>query len=146
MMIRTSIVVSATLASPTLAAQADAALVIAGGQWEIRTGEVAYKICQPTDRELDATTLVKMTAVSGPRCNAVNVKTIGRSVTYETRCKVAGGQMTIRGKLTTQGSDAYTNRTHSHFEGGPIEMPDMQITEVARRLGPCQPNDVKSPF
>jgi hypothetical protein len=136
----------AFFASLTLA-YADPVQVMHAGEWESRVGDGQPRlICMKTDRPFDQETLSKMTQKAGAACTLSDVKEAGAVITYLTSCNLAGGKMILHGTITVNAPDTYVSRTQSHFEGGPVKLPDMDLTVASRRLGPCQPGDIQSPF
>jgi hypothetical protein len=87
-----------------------------------------------------------MTDRVGAKCTIGDVKEDGAVITYVTTCDIAGGLMVLHGTITVDGTDSYTSRSKSHFEGSQIKLPDMDLTVTSHRVGPCQPGDIQSPF
>jgi hypothetical protein len=136
----------AFIASLTLA-YADAVQVMHAGEWESRIGEGQPRlICLKSDRPFDRETLTKMTEKAGASCTLGDVKEAGSVITYVTSCDLAGGKMILHGTITVNAPDTYVSRTQSHFEGGPVKVPDMDLTVSSHRIGSCQPGDIQSPF
>ncbi len=137
---------AAFIVSQTLA-YAEPAQVMHAGEWESRIGDGQPRlICLKTDRPFDPETLMKMTEKVGAKCTLSDVKQAGSVITYVTSCNIMGGKMTSHGTITVNAPDAYVSRSQSHFEGGPVKMPDMDLTVASHRIGPCQPGDTQSPF
>ncbi len=136
----------AFIASLTLA-YADPAQVMHAGEWESRVGDGPPRlICLKTDRPFDQETLAKMTQKAGATCTLGDVKEAGPVITYLTSCNIAGAKMILHGTITVNAPDTYVSRTQSHFEGGPVKLPDMDLTVASHRVGSCQPGDIQSPF
>jgi len=136
----------AFLASLTLA-YAEPVQVMHAGEWESRIGNGQPRlICLKTDRPFDLETLTKMTEKAGARCILSDVKEADSVISYITSCDIAGGKMILHGTITVNAPDTYVSRSQSHYEGGPIKMPDMDLTVASHRVGPCQPGDSQSPF
>ena len=117
------------------------------GEWQTRTGSGApVLICHQKDHAMDQAALFRMTNRPGMSCAPGAFNSVGGVTTLSTRCQVAGGTMIMNDTITQQGPDAYTSHIRSHFTGGKIPMPDMDFTQVARRLGPCRPGDRPTPY
>ena len=137
-----------------LAASATAALAagpprFAAGEWETSNDAgPARHVCQQVDRVFDAPTITRMFAMMKMKCSSPVVSSSGPITTYVLTCAVAGGRMTEHGTITPQGPSAYTSRVQGHLEGASVKISDadLALTQVSRRLGPCQARDVISPF
>jgi Protein of unknown function (DUF3617) len=129
-----------------IATPAFAAAVMHGGEWMTQNGGGRINhVCMTGDRVLDAATMSKMFTMEGLTCSPPKVGAAGNVTTYEAVCQVGGGRETIKDTMTATGPDSYVTHTQSHFEG-PMKIPDSDDTQVSRRLGPCKPGDVKSPY
>jgi hypothetical protein len=100
----------------------------------------------PADRTFDQATFSKIMALSGAKCATGTLNVAGAVISFSASCDIAGGHLTVFTTITATGPDAYTTRSRSHYVGGQIKMPDMDITETSRRLGACKPGDKPSPF
>ena len=143
---RNPTLIIAAVVLTSAAAHADPASVLRAGEWETRNdnGPVNH-ICHLEDHAFDRATLDWMMGAERAKCAPADVGMSGPVTTYATTCEVAGGRMTVHGTITAQGPDAFTTHIQSHFEGGTIKMPDMDMSQVARRTGPCRPGDRQGP-
>ena len=129
------------------ASVADAQMVMHAGEWQTRNDNGRTNlVCEHTDHTFDRATFTRMMSASGAVCTVGDVHTTGMATTVSASCQVAGGHMTTTDTITWRGPDSYTSHVRSHFEGGKIAIPDMDITQVAQRLGPCKPGDRQSPY
>jgi hypothetical protein len=134
-------------AAVSFAAPADSAPVYHAGEWQTRNDAgPAHLLCERNDHVMDQATIGRMMNQPGMSCAPGDLHTVGPVTTFSTSCKVAGGLMTMNDTITWQGPDTYTSRVRSHFAGGKIAIPDMDMTQVARRLGPCRPGDTPSRY
>jgi opacity protein-like surface antigen len=141
------IVALAAFFGAAIAAQANAAQVIHAGDWETTMdGGPAHHTCMSTDHALDQATINKTLASAGLKCAPVDWHQAGNATTYVSVCDVAGGKLTTNSVMTTTGPDSYTTHSKSHLVGGQMKMPDMDMTQTARRDGPCTPGEKPSKF
>jgi hypothetical protein len=119
------------------------------GEWEstINNGKPNV-FCVPNDETFDQNYVTKtMSKLPGASCTMSNWSAAGGVITYSLQCTVGGSTMTSSGTTTVTGPDAYTTKSHSHGgaikmpDGKTVEMQDMDMTVVSRRLGPCKPGD-----
>jgi len=130
-----------------IAAQAKPTHVMRAGEWESRVGGAPKRlICLKADRPFDPVTLTKMSDRVSAKCHIGDVNETGAAITYVTMCDIAGGHMVVHGTITVDSDDSYISRSKSHFEGGQVRLPDMDLTVTSHRVGPCQPGDTQSPF
>ena len=131
------------------ASTALAAPVRHAGEWEttIDKGQPLVA-CFPVDETLDENTLMRPLAkIPGVNCKVDSVKTVGDVTSISMQCVIGGSTMTSNATITATGPDAFTSRVQS--KGGAIKMPngqtvpipDSETVTVARRLGPCKPDD-----
>lgn len=117
------------------------------GEWQSRTDNGPPNlICHQSDHTLDQAALTRMFSGPGQKCSPGQLTTIGPVTTVSVTCQMAGGSLTTSGTITAQGPDAYISRLHAHLTGGKMTIPDMDITQVAKRLGACRPGDRPSPY
>ena len=125
--------------------QAVAAPVVRSGEWETSIdGGPKHLVCEKSDHTFDQASLAKAMALSGAKCAPGDYHDTGTVVTYKTVCEIGGGKMTSGSIITATGPDSYTTRSTSHMDGGQYKIPDMDMTQTARRLGPCKPGDKPS--
>jgi hypothetical protein len=137
--VRTAIVAGVLVATAGAAA---AAPVARAGEWESTIGGRTNYVCLPKDRTFDIDGLSRIMPMGGGKCSPVSdLHTAGTVTTFTIACDVAGGHMTTHNTLTVTSDQAYTMHVTSHLEGGTIKMDDMDLTQVARRTGECQPRD-----
>jgi hypothetical protein len=135
--------------SGVLIAQANAAQVIRAGDWETTIdGGAAHHSCLGTDRTFDHATMAKTLASSGQKCASVDWHQAGNVTTYESVCDVAGGKLTTRSVITVTGPDSFTTHSSGHMVGGTVKMSDkdLDMTQMARRDGPCKPGEKPSKY
>jgi hypothetical protein len=134
------------------AAAANAApLVRHSGEWETRIDNGQPLLtCYTTDTPFDQNYVMqKMSKIPGGNCKVSDFNTMGSVLSYSVECTVGGAAMTSSGTITVTGPDALSGKVHSH--GGVLKMgngkamtiPDTDMTETFRRLGPCKPGDRK---
>jgi hypothetical protein len=130
------------------AALADS-IVMHAGEWEttIDKGKPMI-VCRPADATLDQNyVLQSMSKIPGADCKMSELKTQGDVTSYSLQCMIGGSQMISSGSITMTGPDSYTGTAHSHGgmikmpSGQAMAMPDVDMTSVSRRLGPCKPGD-----
>jgi len=140
-----TVVLGAVLATTAWAAP----LVRQAGEWEttIDNGKPML-FCYPTDVTLDQSYVMQsMSKLPGANCTMSDMKTVGNVTSYSLQCTVGGSQMISSGTITVTGPDSFTGKSHSHGgvlkmpNGQAVAMPDMDIVNVSRRLGPCKPGD-----
>jgi hypothetical protein len=140
-----TVVLGAALAGAAWAAP----LVRQAGEWEttIDNGKPML-FCYPTDVTLDQSYVMQsMSKLPGANCTMSDMKTVGNVTSYSLQCTVGGSLMTSSGTITVTGPDSFTGKSHSHGgvikmpNGQAVAMPDMDIVNVSRRLGPCKPGD-----
>jgi hypothetical protein len=139
----------AALFSAALATQANAAQVVRAGDWETTIDNFAPRhTCMGTDRTFDQASMVKTLELSGQKCASVDWHQAGNVTTYESVCDVAGGKLTTRSVITVTGPDSFTTRSTGHMVGGTVKMSDkdLDMTQVARRIGPCTPGEKRSKY
>jgi hypothetical protein len=122
------------------ASAAAAAPVARAGEWESTIGGRTNYVCLAKDRAYDVEGLAKVMP-GGGKCAVSDLHTAGPVTTFVMACDIAGGHMTTHNTLTMTGDQAYTMRATSHMDGGPQKIPDMDITQVSHRTGPCQARD-----
>jgi hypothetical protein len=136
---------AAIIFSTVFAVQAYAAPTTRNGEWETSNdGGPKHLVCEKTDHTFDAATLDKAMHMAGAKCAPGIFHDGGTVVTFKVICEIGGGKLTSNSVITATGPDSYTTRLTSHMEGGPMKMPDMDMTQTARRLGPCKPGDTPS--
>jgi hypothetical protein len=136
----------AALLVAAIATPAFAAVTLHGGEWQTRVNDgPTHLVCLSGDRTFDAPTLSKMFAMEGVTCSPPKIASTINGASYDAICQVGGGKLTVNEVISTTGPDAYTTHSKSHFEGS-MKMPDGDDTQTSRRLGPCKPGDLKSPF
>ena len=143
----TGLAALAVFVASASAALADPPPQLRAGEWETRNDNgPAHRICERNDHAFDAVAVNRMLSAGGTKCAPAEVHTSGPVTTYSSTCVIAGGRLTTHGVMTSHGPDAYTSRSQSHYEGGTMKLPDMDMTQVSRRLGPCQPGDTISKY
>lgn len=124
-------------------------LVRHAGEWEttIDNGKPIL-FCYPTDVTLDQGYVMQsMSKLPGANCTMGSMKTVDNVTSYSLQCTIGGSLMTSSGTITVTGPDSVTGKAHSHGgvikmpNGQAVAMPDMDIVNVSRRLGPCKPGD-----
>jgi hypothetical protein len=76
-----------------------------------------------------------------------SMNTVGNVTSYSMQCTIGGSPMTSSGTFTVTGPDSFAGKAHSHGgmikmpDGKAVAMPDTDIVNVSRRLGPCKPGD-----
>jgi len=146
-MIKALITVAIACAGFAAPVQADPVHIMHAGEWESQIDKMPGKrICLNKDRAFDSDTLAKMTQQLGIKCSVNDVVTSGSSLSYTSICEIAGGRVTQHGVITFEGDDSFSSRTKAHYEGGPIKIPDIEMSQTSHRLGACQPGDHQSPF
>jgi hypothetical protein len=129
------------------AAQTAQAATARAGEWEtVLDGGKPNLVCLHQDRTFDAATIEKMSQAPGLKCDFSNLHSSGAAASISAVCAVGGGRMSIETVITSTGPDSYVTRTRSHFEGGSMKIPDMDMTQTGRRLGDCKPGDRQSPY
>ncbi len=129
------------------AAAAHAEMVAHAGEWQTRNDNGPINlICEHADHKFDRATMERMLTRPGMVCTVGDLRTAGMVTIISASCQVAGGRMTTVDTITWRGPDAYTSHMKSHFEGGKIAIPDMDMTQAAQRLGACKPGDRQSPY
>jgi hypothetical protein len=119
------------------------------GEWEVTVDNGRPRVvCFPTDQTFDQQTLTRaMAKIPGSSCTMTTLTTVGDVLTFATQCAVQGTTISTNGTITRTGPDAFISKVHSH--GGAVKLPsgqtytipDMDIVNVSRRLGPCKPGD-----
>jgi roadblock/LC7 domain-containing protein len=138
---------AAVLLDAAFAVQPVAAATIRGGEWETSNdGGPKHLTCEKTDHTYNQASLDKMMQMSGAKCTPGDFHDGGTVVTYKVVCEIAGGKMTSNSVITMIGIDSYTTHSTTHMEGGSMKMPDIDMTQVAHRLGGCKPGDSPSIF
>ena len=124
-------------------------LVRHAGEWEttIDNGKPIL-FCYPTDVTLDqGYVLQSMSKIPGANCTMGSMNTVGNVTSYSMQCTIGGSPMTSSGTFTVTGPDSFAGKAHSHGgmikmpDGKAVAMPDTDIVNVSRRLGPCKPGD-----
>jgi hypothetical protein len=142
-----TIFLSGVCAAASTAALAQSSPVLHAGEWRTRNGDGPINlICESGDHVQDQATLDRMMKMRGAQCEVGDLHRAGPVTTFSTSCHVGGGQMRVQDTITWQGPDSYAIRMHSHMDGGSVAMPDMDITQVAQRVGPCRPGDRPSRY
>jgi opacity protein-like surface antigen len=137
------------LFSVAIIAQANAAQVVRAGDWETTIdGGPARHTCMGTDRTFDQASMAKTLALTGQKCASVNWHQAGNVTTFESVCNVAGGKLTTRSVITVTGPDSFTTHSSGHMVGGTVKMSDkdLDMTQTARRDGPCTPGEKPSRY
>jgi hypothetical protein len=143
---------TAALTPVTTPAMAET-MVRHAGEWEtiIDNGKPLI-MCFPTDAVVGPNYILRsMAKLPNAHCTMNNWTTTGNVTSYSLQCTIGGGVMTTSGTMTVTGPDALSGKSHTH--GGAIKMPngqtmtipDMDMTTVSRRLGPCKPGDRQAP-
>jgi hypothetical protein len=154
MMLKAATLVVILCAVSASAARAEQ-MVRHAGEWETTLDNGRPMVmCFPTDQTFDQNTITKPMAKlpGGANCTVNNWSTAGNVTSYSLQCTIGGSQMTTTGTITATGPDAYTSKSHTH--GGKIpmpngqvqDMPDMDMTTVSHRVGPCKPGDRQAPM
>jgi hypothetical protein len=139
----------ALLAGAALVATAGpaAAMTFHAGEWtNVVPGGQTNVSCLQHDQDFNAALLTKMAQMPGANCTINNLKMSPLAASYTMVCTIGGGRMTIDSVLNVTGIDAYFTRAKSHFVGGSIKMPDMDMSQTAHRTGGCKPGDRVSPW
>ena len=148
------LIAACLLAATAVPAHADPGPVFHAGQWEtIVTNPAAPDqkpiqrlVCHKADATLDSKAISAMMAGAKSHCSEVSVTTSGAVTTYSLVCQVGEMKIVSSGTMTEIGPDSFTGTSSAHAEGGKMSIPDMKMSTVARRLGPCQPGDAPSPY
>jgi hypothetical protein len=147
-MLKPFVLLVAACAVTATAASAEP-MVRHAGEWEtiIDNGRPSI-LCFPTDAVMDPKYIMQsMAKLPNAHCTMNNWSTTGNVTTYSLQCTIGGSVMTTSGTMTVTGPDSLTGKSHTH--GGSMKMPngqtmtfpDMEMTTVSRRLGPCKPGD-----
>ena len=128
-------------------AQADELGVIHAGRWEATFGDagpnarVMYT-CRKADVVMDEKSMASAMGQMAADCSKVDFKRSGDVITYSLVCKSQNMTITSSGTTTFAGPDSFTTVSHTHMEGGTMQMPDHDMTMHFRRVGAeCQPTD-----
>jgi hypothetical protein len=134
-----------TAALTGAAAPAGSASVHAG-EWEtLVNGGHRKLICQHHDLTFDQPTVTKMFQGKGLKCAIDSFNASGAQISVHETCTTVAGTAAGDTVMTIASEDAYTSRTKGHMISG-LPLPNIDITQTARRLGDCKPGDVQSPY
>jgi hypothetical protein len=126
-------------------ANADSPIVIKAGRWEASFGDPNAKpmyTCRKADAVLDEKSVTSAMGPMAADCSKMDFNRTSDGMTYSLVCKVQEMTITSSGTTTFLGADSFTTVSHTHVEGGKIQVPDQNMSMHFRRLGSeCQPSD-----
>ena|SRR5215467_2707802 len=136
------------------AGSADDLPVRKAGLWEmkmVKTGssmpEMAMQHC--TDETTDKDMSNSVSPVAKQICSKREIRKTATGYVSDSVCSVAGTTVTSHAEITGDFNSAYTVKTSSHSEGGPIGTHDTTTTIEAKWLGACKegqkPGDIVMP-